>query len=137
MLLFPVATGAKPHRLIVFFFFPVATELHIHMKEKKLHIISCLILLIVSILNYYFNNKIMWTIFIFSSITLYLSLTYKLKYKNQNTDFPTGMWLIEYGVGFNIFEIVFNLKSTLLGSIFIVLGLLFALESNIRKKEKN
>lgn len=107
------------------------------MKEKKLHLISCLILLLISVLNSLFkSNLIMWIIFIFSIIVLYLSLNYKLKYKKQNTVSPTGIWLIEYGTGFNIFEIVFNLKSTLLGSIFIVLGLLFALENAIIEKRR-
>ena len=106
------------------------------MKEKKLHLISCLSLLLLSVLNCYFNNIIIWIIFIFSTIALYITLKYKAKYKKNNIDSPTGIWLIEYGIGFNIFEIVFNLKSTLLGSIFIVLGLLFALESAILEKRR-
>ena len=60
----------------------------------------------------------------------------KDKYKQINIDSPTGIWLIEYGIGFNIFEIIFNSKSTVLGSIFIVLGLLFALESAILEKRR-
>ena len=106
------------------------------MKEKKLHIVSCLFLLLLSFSNWYFKLNIVWIIFIFSIITLYISLKYKAKYKQINIDSPTGIWLIEYGIGFNIFEIVFNLKSTLLGSIFIVLGLLFILENVILEKRR-
>jgi len=106
------------------------------MKEKKLHLISCLFLLLLSFLNWYFEFNIVGIIFIFSTITLYISLKYKAKYKQINIDSPTGIWLIEYGIGFNIFEIIFNSKSTILGSIFIVLGLLFILESAIMKKRR-
>ena len=106
------------------------------MVEKKLYLISCLFLLSISLLNWYLKSNISWIIFFISIVTLYISLKYKLKYKQINTDSPTGMWLIEYGIGFNIFEIIFNTKSTLLGSIFIVLGLLFVLESAVLEKRR-
>jgi len=106
------------------------------MKEKKLHLISCLFLLFLSFLNWYFDYNIMIIIFIFSVVSLYISLKYKIKYKLINIDSPRGMWLFEYGIGFNIFEIIFNSKSTILGSIFIVLGLLFMLESTILEKRR-
>jgi len=104
---------------------------------KKIHLIISVVLVLINVFNFFFKIKFMiYVIFILSVMAIYISLKYKYSYKLLYIDSPTGIWLIEFGIGFNIFEILFNFSSSIIGSIFILLGLLFVLETAIMEKRR-